>query len=615
MAKLNQAMQDLLRYNASILPQKRSSFNKSHSHTTTFDSAYLVPLMWDRVLPGDEKKIRYSGLARMATPIHPVMDEANLDVWAFFIPDRLWWSHAKEFYGENLDASFNPDGAYEMPSLKPSQFFVNPSREADRHVNGIGSLNDYFGMPIGVADNSITGDGGTFDNSGVRVTAGLHRCYQLIWNEYYRNTSVQPALRLSTGDIVTEEEWSVIRDIRKVCKLPDFFTSLLKEPQAGDDVLLPLGDSAPVVTRNKNIETTALHDGPLRFGNINSQGYLDSLNGTSVLGTSYSGALKALDVRAFMDKTFDDVVVTIDDGLGFVSNANPSSLSAAMSAGPHAAPMNLWADLTSATSATINNLRAAITVQQLLEIDGLSGKRYQNILQAHFGVFTPDPTLQRPELLGATRTPIGMRQVLQTSATESDSPQGNTAAFSLTNVANEWICNKSFTEPGFIMVLGAVRPIHSYSQGIDPLLTKLNRYDHYYPVFDNLGNQPLPTSSIFFTYNPENGAAWNPDLYVNNVLGYQEAWTEYRIRPNRVSGLMRPDLVGGDQHGSLATWNYSSNFSSPPVLNSAFVEEDEFLIDRVIAVRNEPQFILDSYFEYIDVKSMSVHSVPGLLRL
>ena len=272
-------------------------------------------------------------------------------------------------------------------------------------------------------------------------------------------------------------------------------------------------------------------------------------------------------------------------------------------------PVNLWADLTNATAATINNLRAAITIQHLLEIDALGGKRYQNIMQAHFGVLTPDATLQRPELLGATRTSIGMRQVLQTSASEEGgSPQGNTAAFSLTNVTNEWICNKAFTEPGFIMVLGAIRPVQSYSQGVDPLLRKLNRYDHYWTVFDNLGNQPVDTTAIFFTDSEKAGGI---DLdYVNDVFGYQEAWTEYRMKQNRVSGLMRPD-----HPTSLFTWNYSTLFTEPPVLNGEFVEEDPNLIDRTIAVTSEPQFIIDNYFDYIDVKNMSVHSIPGLLRL
>lgn len=583
MARINQAMQDLLRYNAAILPQKRSSFNKSHSHTTTMDSAYLVPLMWDRVVPGDEKKIRYSGLARMATPIHPVMDEAKLDVWAFYVPDRLWWNHAKEFYGENLDASFNPDGVYEMPSLTPDQYLVNTETDT-------GSLNDYFGFPIW--NNSRASLENVKDD--MRCTAGLHRSYQLIWNEWFRNSSVQPALRLNKGDNVTDDEWSVIKQIRKVCKYPDYFTSLLREPQAGGDVSLPLGEWAPVVTREANVSSAVADNS--EFSSRGLKWARKAGIGFDLIGNEtpdYAYGLYVKNGGTYFNK---------QQGNSFEPNELIESVDGFVS------PINLWTDLTNATAATINNLRAAITIQHLLEIDALGGKRYQNIIQAHFGVLTPDATLQRPELLGATRTSIGMRQVLQTSATEANSPQGNTAAFSLTNVTNEWICNKAFTEPGFIMVLGAIRPVQSYSQGVDPLLRKLNRYDHYWTVFDNLGNQPVDTTAIFFTSSEK--AFGLVEEYSRDVFGYQEAWTEYRMKQNRVSGLMRPD-----HPTSLATWNYSTLFTEPPVLNSAFVEEDENLIDRTIAVTDEPQFIIDSYFDYIDVKNMSVHSIPGLLRL
>lgn len=583
MAKTNQAMQDLLRYNAAILPQKRSSFNKSHSHTTTLDSGYLVPVMWDRVVPGDEKKIRYSGLARMATPIHPVMDEANLDVWAFFVPDRLWWNHAKEFYGENKDASFNPDGKYIMPYLEPQQYYVNSTgRTGDEDDAGdfIGSLNDYFGFPTtDIKSGQFTSHMAQYYNANgeMRVTAGLHRCYQLIWNDHFRNSSVQPALQLNDGDNVTDAEWDVIKQIRKVCKYPDYFTTLLREPQAGDSVLIPLGEWAPVVTRD-----TLIPDAQDARMSVARVGQLEELNsGTNYLIKSGSGNL------AFLPG--NGSITNSSDAYGFYPN-------------------NLWADLTSTSRATIENLRAAITVQQLLETDAVAGKFYHRILQAHFGVFTPDATLQRSEILGASRTAIGMRQVLQTSASDDVSPQGNVAAFSVTNVSNEWICNKSFTEPGFIMVLAAVRPVHSYSQGIDPLLQKLNRYDHYWPVFDNLGNQPVYNREIFAGYSTD---FIEPSAYAyNDVLGYKESWLEYRIKNNRVSGLMRPDVSG-----SLASWNYSSDFEYPPVLNSSFVEEDPNLIDRTIAVPSEPQFILDNYFDYIDIKNMSVHSIPGLMRL
>lgn len=605
MAKLNQAMTDLLRYNAAILPQKRSMFDKSHSHTTTMDSAYLVPLMWDRVLPGDEKKIRVSALARMATPIHPVMDEAKFDVWAFYVPDRLWWSHAREFYGENKDASFNADGQYVMPSVPPSFWRVNPKSNAEATSDGIHSLNDYFGFPIMRFENDIDGSDTVFDDvQALRASAGLHRSYQLIWNEYFRNSSVQPALQLSTGDTITFTEWLVDQQIRKVCKLPDFFTTLLREPQAGDDVSLPLSEWAPVVSRDHAVSRA--------YGAEKSSDSADVQVHTAVPRFSD-------DVNGSWSYRGDYLrVATLADGKLRFQPIDNTNVEINPLTGANLYPQNLWADLSSASLATINNIRAAVTVQQLLELDAMAGKRYQQILQAHFGVFVPDGTLQRPELLGASRTSVGMRQVLQTSATDDVSPQGNTAAFSVTNVSNEWICNKAFTEPGFIMVLGAVRPVHSYSQGLNPLLTKLNRYDHYYPVFDNLGNQPIPNSAIYATYRPHN--VFTTDYYkekYDDVFGYAEAWTEYRIMPNRVSGLMRPDIgMNGDEHGSLASWNYSQNFGSDfPVLNSAFVEEDPQLIDRTIAVTTEPQFLVDVYFDYMDTKSMGVHSIPGLMRL
>lgn len=592
MAKINQAMADLLRYNAAIdgsLP--RSRFNKNHSHLTTLDSAYLVPIMWDRVLPGDEKQIRYSGLARMATPVHPVADEAKLDVWAFYVPDRLWWNHAKEFYGENLDAAFNEDGMYEMPSLTPDQYLFNSYNETC-------SLKDYFGFPIWNRD---------FDSlenfkDELRCTAGLFRSYQLIWNEWFRNSSVQPALRLNTGDTVTSDEYDIITQIRKVCKYPDYFTTLLKTPQAGDDVLLPLGEWAPVVTTadRHGIGSVAL-DGRYFLTNPNETDWRDAESNPAAL---------LLGVKPY-SVTFPDNKIEIKGKTVALDPTNAPVTSGTESAEFY--PNNLWADLTDATAATINNLRAAVTIQHLLERDAIAGKRYQNILQAHFGVFTPDATLQRPELLGLTSTPIGMRQVLQTSSTVSGSPQGNTAAFSLTSVTNEWICNKAFTEPGFIMVLAAIRPSRSYSQGLNPLLRKLDRYDHFWPVFDRLGNQPVNREELFLTAS--DFAADDPLDYVGKTFGYKEAWTEYKTMGNRVSGYMRPD-----HELSLASWNYSEFFGEAPILNSQFVEENPNLIDRTISVEssqdfNGAQFILDNYFEYSDTKSMSVHSQPGILYL
>lgn len=592
MAKLNELASDIYKYNTSMSPRQRSVFSKSHSHSTTFDGGELIPVMWDRVVPGDEKKILFSGLARMSTPIHPVMDEAFLDVWAFYVPDRLWWSHAREFYGENLDADFNSDGDYEMPTLKPNQYYVRD--HASSTYPGTQSLNDYLGFPVTHSDVIDVEFDEDPDN---RVSAGLHRCYHLIWNEWFRNSSIQPSLQLNKGDTVTDSEWTnVLRYIRMVNRLPDYFTTLLKEPQAGDDISLPLGDWAPVVTRNQNINVDQYEE---RTGLLDGVGY--PIGSPIPAEASLRFANKYTDDHEWSGPATNGYLnVGAHSGRSYLDSGASGFDSSLM-------PVNLWADLTNATAATINNLRSAVTIQHLLELDALGGKRYQQLLFAHYGVLTPDSTLQRPELLGCCRERVGMRQVLQTSSSGDGTPQGNAAAVSVTNIANNLICDKSFTEPGFIMVLCAVRPVNTYSQGVDCLLKKLHRYDHYYPVFDNIGNQPVYKSEIYADYGQE---GVDISSIGTDVFGYKEAWLEYRTKMNRVSGCMRPNV-----NASLASWNYSIDFDEVPTLDSKFIREDGMSINRTLAVQDHAQFLLDCYFDYLDTKCMGVHSMPGLTRL
>lgn len=563
MARMNQAMSDLVRYDGALLSQRRSTFFKEHSHTTTLDSGYLVPLMVDRVLPGDEKKIYFNGLARMNTPLHPVMDQAFQDVWCFYVPDRLWYGHAKEFYGENKDAEFNPDGEYMLPYLKPSQYCVDQTDTV--HFTGLGSLNDYFGYPVVSHSVALTRD----NDARNYISAGNHRAYQLIWNEWFRNSSVQPSLRLSVGDTVTNEEWDVIKQIRQVNKLPDYFTTALKDPQNGPDVLLPLSDYVPVHTLTDTIYSS-------------SNTPTDSLLWANVATGMHVDETKFL--------------VHGEDGHTYI-NGNKSDGSSELY---ELAPNNLWANLTSSTQSTINNLRMAITAQHLFEIQNSSGKRYQQIIHGLWGVLTPDATLQRPELLGSSRTELGMRTVVQTSESTDSSPLGNLAAFSVTNTANKLLCDKSFTEPGIIMIVGAIRPVVSYSQGINPLWTHLTPMEQYNPVFDGLGNQPI------YGYELYNGDNATEDAR-HGVFGYKPAWDEYRVMNNRVSGLMRPDV-----NGTLSSWNYSLAFDDMPLLDNQFMLIDPDFIDRTLAVQNQPQFILDCAFTYYDTRSMSMHSKPGL---
>lgn len=554
MARMNQAMHDLLRYNASMIPKKRSTFDRSKSHATTFDSGYLIPILVEDVLPGDEVDLSVDALVRMTTPYHPVMDTAYLDIMAFFCPDRIVWDNAKAFYGENLDAEYNALGEYKRPTF----IYGDTSFGADAKWSSQ-SLLDYLGLPFIPSNQNLLS----------RPLSLLDfRMYQKIWNDFYRASEIQPSVHINYGDTITLDERDSVFELRKVNKMHDYFTSLLPKPQGGDAVRLPIGDSAPVVVAP------------------------DPLNPTSK-NPYVKWAVKDSDG----DVVSDDIALF--PGLDYINYIGTPTEQGFMY------PKNLITDLTSATASTINNLRTAITVQQALEIDAAGGTRYNSLIASHWGVYAPDDVLQRPQLLGTHREVIGMRQVAQTSATTGSQELGQLGAFSATRVGGKKLFSKSFVEYGKLIIVCCVRPLHTYSQGYPDRFKKLSRFDIYLPVFDNIGNQPV--------YRDELVAYDSDDIGIvpeDSVLGYKEAWSEYRMSNNCVSGLMRPDV-----DGSLGfIWTYADDYTSSPILNSDFITEDSDLIGRTLAVQNEPQFLGDFYFNMIWTRTMGVHSNPGLTR-
>lgn len=553
MARMNEAMNDLFRYDASMLPRMRSTFNRSHSKGTTFDSGYLVPILIDDILPGDEVKLSVDALVRMATPIHPTMDTAYLDIFAFYCPYRVVWDNARSFYGENLDAEYNDLNEYKVPSFQ----YTMGSATSTRPKWTSNSLLDYMEYP--------------YLGNGTAVSRPLSvlpfRVYQKIWNDWYRASEIQSSVKMNYGDTVTSSEISNgVFQLRKVDKLHDRFTSLLPSPQAGDSVLLPFGDTAPVYAGGTASSVSSF---PIRFsGNERTDYYLRMQTA---------------------DKESAEFIT---------GNPNIQTDTYVMK------PNNLYADLTRATSASINDLRIAVTTQQALEQIQRGGLRYNSIIFSMFGVATPDDVLQRPQLLGSHRQVVGMRTVAQTADT-ANGTVGELGAYSATRVGNGFLCDKAFTEPGYLMVLACVRPLHTYSQGYPDHAKKLSRFDHYFPVFNNIGNQPVYTDSVV-AYSESSGSVVDP----NRVLGYQPAWTEYRVKENKVTGLMRPDVPS-----SLGYyWTYADDFGTAPILNDAFVREDPDLIDRTIAVPDQPQFIGDFYFNMIHTRPMGVTSTPGLTR-
>ena len=529
---------------------KRSTFARPFEHKTTFNAGKLVPIFCDEVLPGDTFNLDLSLVIRSITPAVPVMDNSFLDVYFFFVPSRLCTVHDKDWqkiFGENISSYW---------SNSTEQTLENTGNLYDISSADIGasSVGAYLGLPIGDWSNGSTG---VFKVSTLPLKA-----YQLIWNEWFRDQNLQaPNISLTYDSSCLD-----------VAKVHDYFTSALPAPQKGDSVFLPLGNLAPVVATATDHTIPNIPTGGVHY-KIGVDAFATTKQYMATSGTSTGGS-------------------------GILSGTSPSgSVTAAV-------PSNLWADLSQASAISVNALREAFAIQKLLEKDARGGTRYREMLKAHFGVSIPDSTIQVPEYLAGKRIPLNMSQVLQTSENGS-SPLGTTGAFSNT-FSNDKMFVKSFTEFGYIMGVACVRTAQSYSQGIPRMFTRNRRYDFYHPVFANLGEQAIKTKELYIALNA------NDQWVVNNsdVFGYQEAWAEYRYKPNLVTGGFAPnagDIV-------LAAWTYTNNFTAKPVLNESFIKQPRSQVDNTLVVNNANyQFLADFYFNLKCTRPMPLYSIPGLV--
>jgi len=522
----------------------RSSFDTQYAHKTTFDGGYLVPIYCDEVLPGDMHNVKATLFARLATPLFPVMDNLHLDTFFFFVPNRLVWTNWVKFMGEQT----NPGDSIS---------YVVPQITSTAGGYTVGSLFDHFGLPTA---GQITG------SNTVTHNALPLRAYNLIYNEWFRDENLQNSVTVRTGDSgdVPSDYTMLRRGKRK-----DYFTGALPWPQKGDAVTLPLGTTAPVYGTGDALGIT---DGSANAGMYGYNGTLFARNnvygvavGTAVTPTGNLGNDKAL-----------GVVTTGDSGL--------------------------YADLSAATSATINQLRQSFQIQRLLERDARGGTRYTELLRAHFGVTPQDYRLQRPEYIGGGSTYVNVNPIAQTSATSISggaTPLGNLAAMG-TALASGHGFTYHAQEHGYIIGLVSVRADLTYQQGLPKMWSRETRYDFYFPVFAHLGEQAVLNKEIYVT-----GTSTDDD-----VFGYQERWAEYRYKPSQITGLFK-----STSSGTIDAWHYAQKFTSLPTLNSTFIQETP-PIERTTAVgasANGQQFLMDAFFDCKMARPMPMYSVPGLI--
>lgn len=545
---------------------QRSIFDRSSGHMTSFNAGDLIPIYVDEVLPGDSIRMRTSKVIRAQTLLTPTFGNMYLDTYWYFVPMRLVWDHAEEFFGANKSSPWIPQVEYEIPSISsPENGFAS------------GTIADYMGLPVGVVWNNLAPQ---------RPSALPFRAYALICDQWFKAETVSDPLNVPLGDSnqTGTNGSSYINDVAnggmpfKVAKYHDYFTSCLPTAQRGNPVSIGLG--------NIDINTQA----PVLPGTA------------SITGAKDAPALRFIKTDGTYNTTGRTLLHLAADGTGVIDGGTLSSGTVTTDY-LDVRPENLYANISLSSvlgNVTINDLRLAFQLQKFYEKAARSGSgRYIEIIAEHFSVTSPDARLQRTEYLGGNRIPIQIHEVSNTSQSQTDF-LGDLGAMSSTSDVHADF-ERSFTEHGYLIGVCCVRYDHTYSQGLERFWSRRKFDQFYWPVFANLGEQPVYDSELY---------ADATTMANDTVFGYQEAWADYRYKPDRVSGEMRPGVAN-----TLASWNLADYYTQKPTLSDGWIREDKSMVDRVLAVTsaNANQFFADFWFDTQWTRAMPVYSIPGLI--
>lgn len=537
---------------APAMYMKRTKFDRSHVYKTTFNSGRLIPVFVDEILPGDTVRMSVNYFARLATPIKPIMDNIYLDWFFFYVPNRLVWEHWQNFCFEQEDPDDSTD--YVIPT-------VTATGNSDNAY--IGSLWDYLGLPVNTSGN-LSG-----------ISALPFRGVYLIWNEWFRDENLQKSVKIQKGDnnevlnsarAAEQPSWVFTSETSIVpglaCpprgKRHDYFTSALPWTQKGPGVNIALTGNAPVFGDGQRLGLSA-------SDSANPVGYLSMTGNVGAILRNEDGSEWRSSQTAFL---------TADKSKS-----------------------GLLADLSDVSAITINGLRTAFQMQKFYERLARGGSRYTEVLRSFFGVVSPDARLQRPEFLGSFTKMVNVNPIAQTSATDSTSPQGNLSAYGVT-AAKFHGFTKSFVEHGYVFGFVCARADLTYQQGINKMWLRSTVYDFYWPTFAHLGEQAIELREIYAQGSEAD----------TSVFGYQERYAEYRYKPSQITGKFRSSVVDGN----LDVWHLSQFFKNAPTLNEEFITENP-PIERIIAVQDEPEFLLDIGFRYTTIRPMPMFGTPGLL--